>query len=77
MSISKVHDSITEQRVLDACNRHMNSLDNPGFCLSCGNEAEGVEPDARKYECEACGAKRVYGADEVLLMGAYHATRQA
>lgn len=73
-SKTKIHSSITEQRVLDACERHMHSLDNPGFCFACGNEAEGVEPDARKYECEACGEHLVYGADEVLLMGAYHAT---
>ncbi len=39
-----------------------------GFCLACGAEAYGVEPDARKYECEACGADKVYGAQEILLM---------
>ena len=40
-----------------------------GFCLECGAEAYGVEPDARNYECEECGAKKVFGAEEVLLMG--------
>ena len=40
-----------------------------GFCLGCGSENSEVEPDARKYECESCGEKRVYGAQEVLLMG--------
>ena len=44
--------------------------DDRGFCLECGAEAYGVEPDARKYECEACGAHAVYGAQELLLMGA-------
>lgn len=39
-----------------------------GFCLACGEEASGVEPDARGYECESCGAHRVYGAEECLLM---------
>lgn len=43
-----------------------------GFCLGCGDEADGVEPDARKYQCEGCGAHRVYGAEELLLMGIYH-----
>ena len=42
---------------------------NMGFCLACGNEADGVEPDARKYECENCGAEKVYGFEELLIMG--------
>jgi len=42
--------------------------DNLGFCLACGAEAYGVEPDARKYECEECGERRVYGAEELLMM---------
>lgn len=45
------------------------SLDDSGFCVACGAEAYGVEPDARRYECEACGEKRVYGLQEALLMG--------
>ena len=54
-----------------AIERQMFGLDNPGFCLSCGEEQEGCEPDARGYECESCGERKVYGAEEVLLMGAY------
>jgi hypothetical protein len=27
----------------------------------------GVEPDARNYECEACGERAVYGAQELLF----------
>lgn len=38
-----------------------------GFCVACGEEQEGVEPDARRYECESCGEDRVYGAQEILL----------
>lgn len=41
-----------------------------GFCLACGEEAYGVEPDARGYECESCGQPRVYGAEELLIMEA-------
>lgn len=26
-----------------------------GFCLACGEQADEVEPDARKYECDSCG----------------------
>lgn len=40
-----------------------------GFCLACGSQADGVEPDARNYECENCGESQVYGAEEIVLMG--------
>lgn len=40
-----------------------------GFCTACGEEAEGIEPDAREYECESCGEHKVFGAEELLLMG--------
>jgi hypothetical protein len=63
----KIHPSITVERVMEAVERHNSSLDNPGFCVACGEDAEGVEPDARRYECEVCGAKAVYGAEELLL----------
>jgi hypothetical protein len=43
-----------------------------GFCLACGAEAGGVEPDARKYPCESCRAPKVYGAEELMIMGIYH-----
>ena len=51
-------------RIMEACE----SGDNMGFCLACGAEAYGVEPDARKYECEECGEPKVYGAEELVLM---------
>ena len=40
-----------------------------GFCLACGFEQGGCEPDARKYQCESCGEKQVFGASELLFMG--------
>ncbi len=43
--------------------------DNQGFCLACGSDAYGVEPDARKYTCESCGVSKVYGLEELLVMG--------
>jgi hypothetical protein len=43
-----------------------------GFCLACGKSQGGTEPDARKYTCEHCGAEKVYGAEELMLMGLYH-----
>ncbi len=38
-----------------------------GFCVACGEEAYGVEPDARRYRCEACDEHAVYGAEELLF----------
>ena len=67
-----IHQSITCERVMEAAEREMVSLDNPGFCLSCGEEAEGVEPDARYYECDHCGIQAVFGASECLIGGMYN-----
>ena len=46
-------------------------LDGRGFCLSCGDTETAAEPDARRYNCECCGAPKVYGASELALMGLY------
>ncbi|MGH8294719.1 MAG: hypothetical protein ACRETZ_04350 [Steroidobacteraceae bacterium] len=67
-----VHPSITAERIADAVERELISLDNPsrrrpGSCLACGAEAEGVEPDAEQYACEICGERAVYGAAEILV----------
>lgn len=64
----KINSKVTLKKVTAAARRAMRSLDNPGFCVACGFEADGVEPDARKYECEACGEKAVYGAEELVIM---------
>lgn len=61
------HKSLTDDVILEAGERSQTSLDNPGFCLICGTEVEGCEPDAEGYQCEACGADEVYGAEELLL----------
>lgn len=62
------HKSLTADVIMEACERHATTLENPGFCLTCGNEASGVEPDARNYECKACGEEQVFGAEELLLV---------
>lgn len=62
------HPSVTIERILEANTRQATSLDNPGICLACGSDQDGCEPDARKYECESCGEKQVYGASELLMM---------
>lgn len=62
-----LHKSLTRDRINEAAERALSSLDNPGFCLSCGAETDGCEPDAENYECEACGEHEVFGAQEILI----------
>jgi hypothetical protein len=54
---------LTEREYIHADNESM------GYCLACGKEAYGVEPDAQRYSCESCGEEKVYGASELLVMG--------
>lgn len=63
----KMHPSITPERIKEASARRIYSLDNPGICIACGEDADGCEPDAREYECQACGEHGVYGAEELLF----------
>lgn len=62
------HESITADRVCAAVEESMFGTENPGFCLACGADAEGCEPDAEQYECAECGRMQVYGAGLVLMM---------
>jgi hypothetical protein len=64
----QIHPTVTPERVIEACQARRVSLDNPGFCVACGADAMGVEPDARNYECESCGERQVFGAEELLLL---------
>ena len=63
----KMHAAITEEVILDAVERGYFTLDNPGFCIKCGLEAYGCEPDMRKGECESCGKDAVWGAEELMI----------
>jgi len=63
----ELHESLTPERVMDAVKESMFDLSSPGFCTECGDDADGVEPDARKYKCGACGAMAVFGAEELLF----------
>ena len=67
-----IHPSVTSDRVLALAESEAYGLENPGICLSCGEEADGCEPDARGYECEGCGEKAVYGAAEIMVCNLYH-----
>lgn len=59
----EVNAKVTVEAVVEACERRRGSLDNPGFCILCGCEADGCEPDARNHECESCGAEQVFGCE--------------
>lgn len=61
MTAKQIHKSLTLDRVGEAVQREMTTLDNPGFCIACGEEADGCEPDAQAYKCERCGKRAVYG----------------
>jgi hypothetical protein len=56
---------ITMDRILEA----VEADDNRGFCTACGFEQGGCEPDTRGRECDSCGERKVYGAEELLIMG--------
>lgn len=62
-----VHPSVTAERVTGLVRLAHVSLENPGICLACGADADGCEPDARKYECDLCGEAAVFGAEEVMF----------
>lgn len=61
------HPSLTDDVIMEACERRYSSLDNPGFCVSCGLEHDGIEPDAMDYECVGCGEFDVFGVEELML----------
>ena len=44
---------------------------NEGACRACGKIADGVEPDARKYKCVHCGEFKVYGLEDLAIMGGF------
>jgi rRNA maturation endonuclease Nob1 len=55
--------SMTVAEFEEACDAYQ------GFCTNCRKiTSDGVEPDAREYECESCGERTVYGAEETLFM---------
>lgn len=47
-----------------------NVNDYNGFCLACGECRFGeTEGDARNYPCESCEENKVFGTEELLVMG--------
>lgn len=64
LTTQEVLQHLTEQQILEAV-RADGCI---GFCVACGAEADGVEPDARGYSCDGCGGWAVYGAEELLVV---------
>lgn len=60
---------LTADEIMEAAEEQMFGMDNSGFCLNCGAQRDGCEPDARSYECYECGSNEVFGAAELVLMG--------
>lgn len=60
----KIPESLTLDKILEALEADAYL----GFCLACGAEHDEIEPDACAYPCFDCGAHRVYGAEELILM---------
>jgi hypothetical protein len=57
------------KKAVEADELYPHMEENNGLCLACGEwKYGGCEPDARDYECEACGTHAVYGAEECLIM---------
>ena len=52
---------------LDQIMQAVEADEGTGFCIRCGFETMGVEPDAERYECTDCGEMGVYGAFSLLL----------
>jgi len=63
----KLHESLTTDRIVQGAQESCFGLENIGFCIACGEEADGCEPDARRYPCACCGENKVYGAEELLV----------
>jgi hypothetical protein len=66
--IASARQAVKEKVItLDQVMQLIEQDDCMGLCVACGAEAYGVEPDARRYQCESCGAHQVFGAEELLM----------
>ena len=64
----QVHADVTFARLEEA----IQATEYIGFCIHCGTETDGVEPDAERYPCEECGTNKVYGAEQLVLLELFH-----
>lgn len=61
------YKNVDRDRLLEAVKESQYGISYIGFCVACGAERGGCEPDARQYECYECGENTVYGAEELLM----------
>jgi hypothetical protein len=59
----ELHLDITCEAIAEAVQEDRNS----GWCIICGTEHDGIEPDAENYECENCRAEQVFGIESLLI----------
>lgn len=59
---------MNKDELLDMAMEACEADDQIGYCIKCGAEHYGIEPDARKYECEECGKNTVCAAQEIVMM---------
>jgi hypothetical protein len=64
----KIHTSVNLDRVIALAEESMFGMGNPGICIACGEDAEGVESDADGYTCDVCEEPAVYGSEELMLI---------
>jgi len=57
----------TLDAVIQACEDDRNT----GFCIECGEEAYGCEPDMQREKCHSCGSYAVYGGEQIIIAGLY------
>lgn len=72
----KAKSGNTRYRPVMTVEEYPEARDGGGWCLACGLETDGVEPDARRYPCEGCGERLVYGFEELLIMGLVKLTEE-
>ena len=58
---------VSVDEILDAARSEIFGLENPGFCILCGEQSDSCEPDARYYKCEQCDELSVFGAAELMF----------
>jgi len=66
---AKTESILSTDAVVEAGYREMCGTENPGFCIACGAENDGCEPDASFYTCEECGLPMVFAPAEIIMRG--------
>ena len=67
--IAKKNPAQFADLVMRTAQNNMFGMTNDGICLNCHETQSGCEPDAENYECENCGERDVFGAEQILIIG--------